>query len=70
MFAFHGERDRRIPFADGEEAVQRLQAAGYQATMRSFPGVGHGVPEVMRVPLLTALDELLGQALAGSTKSP
>ena len=70
VLAFHGERDRRIPFADGEDAVKRLASAGYHATMRSFPGVGHGVPEVMRVPIIEALDELLGRALAGSTKSP
>jgi len=70
VLAFHGERDSRIPFADGEDAVKRLASAGYHATMASFPGVGHRVPEAMRVQIIEALDGLLGRALAGSTKSP
>ncbi len=66
VFAFHGERDRRIPFADGEQAVKRLQTAGYRATMTGFPGVGHGIPQAMRATIMAVLDELLDGARRGA----
>jgi phospholipase/carboxylesterase len=65
VLAFHGESDRRIPFLDGKAALHRLHAAGFRATMTSFPGVGHGIPGAMHEQIIRALDELLDRTARG-----
>lgn len=53
--ALHGADDTRIPTAWAEETVRRLAAAGFDATLETFPGVGHGVSPPMRATLDAAL---------------
>ncbi|MEZ4390202.1 MAG: dienelactone hydrolase family protein [Polyangiales bacterium] len=60
--ALHGTDDRRIAFAQGEDATRALTALGFSATLRAFPGVGHAVPFEVR----QALYEALGVGAAGA----
>lgn len=51
IVALHGEADIRVDFAATAEAVQALSAAGFDATLRSYPGVEHTVSAQMRADL-------------------
>ena len=55
VIAFHGDADRRVPEARAALAVERLQAAGYDARIRRYPGVGHSISASMRRDLLAAI---------------
>lgn len=57
--AFHGMADARIPFADAERTVAQLTAAGIDAQLAAFPGVGHAVSSEMRRQIYAVLQELL-----------
>jgi phospholipase/carboxylesterase len=48
VVALHGREDARIPYAQGERAVKRLQEAGIAAQMVAFASVGHTISEPMR----------------------
>jgi len=54
----HGDADARIALADGQAAVAGLRAAGIDAQMRVFPGVGHAIPGPLRAALVAHLTEL------------
>lgn len=41
VWAFHGDQDRAVPLADGKEMVEAVTAAGGDATLTVYPGVGH-----------------------------
>lgn len=43
LLLLHGLADGVIPAAEGQEAAERLAAAGYDVTFRTEPGHGHGV---------------------------
>jgi phospholipase/carboxylesterase len=46
--ALHGKDDQRIQFDKAEQTVARLRAAGTEATLSGFDGVGHEVsPELL-----------------------
>jgi predicted esterase len=64
VLGFHGRDDRRIAYDDGARTIKTLQVAGIRAFLTGFPGVGHAIPEVMRVQVHAALRELLDQAQA------
>jgi phospholipase/carboxylesterase len=57
--AFHGDADTVIPHAAGEETVKALRAAGADATLRTYGGVGHTIPPKMRADLYETLAGLL-----------
>lgn len=61
VHAFHGTRDQRIPFADGERAVKRLQEAGFRAELTRFEGLGHSVAPTLRAALFDALEQALSR---------
>ena len=62
LVAFHGQSDRRIPFADGERTFARLEQAGFRGSLVAFSGVGHGIPPAMQAQITQALDEQLDRA--------
>lgn len=57
--ALHGEADEVLPFAPTQAAVERLRARGFDASIRSFPGVGHTVSAPMREALYAELRAML-----------
>jgi carboxymethylenebutenolidase len=42
LLEIHGEADRNVPVAKGEELVKLAQAVGAQAEQIVYPGRGHG----------------------------
>lgn len=62
LLAFHGQSDRRIPFADGERTFERFRDAGFHGSMVAFPGVGHGIPAAMQAQITAALNEQLDRS--------
>lgn len=57
--ALHGDADRRVPVSGAESTVQRLRAAGYRASVRLYPGVGHTISAAMRDDLFESLGRSL-----------
>jgi phospholipase/carboxylesterase len=57
--AFHGHDDVRIPYAAGERSVQALKEAGFDASVRGFPGLGHGISGEMQAEIFASLRTLL-----------
>ena len=55
IVALHGEADDRVAYAETVAAIEGLKAAGFDATLRSYPNVGHTITTQMR----TDLDALL-----------
>lgn len=55
--AFHGEADARVPIERARASVAALRAAGMDATLRAYPGVGHAIPPPLRADLLRAIAE-------------
>jgi phospholipase/carboxylesterase len=49
--ALHGTADPVVPFAPTQRLVEHLRARGYDATLQSFPGVGHAIAPEMLPPL-------------------
>ena len=46
LYLGHGEDDGVIGIEEGEDAAERLSAAGYAVTFERYAGVGHMVPPV------------------------
>jgi phospholipase/carboxylesterase len=46
--AMHGDADERIAIAAGRSTVEALARQGLDATLRSFAGVGHAIPDEVR----------------------
>lgn len=46
LYLGHGEDDGIIGIDEGEDAAERLSAAGYAVTFERYPGAGHMVPPV------------------------
>lgn len=67
ILAFHGEADRRIPLPDAEGTVRALTAQGASVTLKTYPGVGHAIPQTMRADLFQALSARLRQEAASLT---
>ena len=57
--AMHGDADPRVPVSAGRATVAALRAAGYDATMREFGGVGHTISSEMRAELDRTLREAI-----------
>jgi phospholipase/carboxylesterase len=62
VFALHGEKDPLISLESANWTVEALRSNGFDATLRSWPGVGHVlVPEVRAVlmtSVVSAVEEL------------
>jgi len=66
--ALHGGADSRVPVGAARGSVERLRAAGFDAELRVYDGVGHVVSTNMREDLYRALDELA--RTEGTTPGP
>lgn len=64
LIALHGQDDQRIPFAQAEATVARLQKVGTRASLEGFEGVGHTVSPAM----LARFHGLLREQLANVGK--
>ena len=53
--AFHGAADDLVPVEHARRTVFTLRAAGYDATLQEYAGVGHTVSEAMRQDALAAI---------------
>lgn len=60
--AFHGDKDDRVPTAEGRTTVQALSNVGFSATLREYPNVGHTVSSEMRLDWLAALEAAIERA--------
>ncbi len=60
IVAFHGVDDEVVPIGPVREAVRALADAGYPATLREYPGVGHSIPTPLRADWHAAVAEALG----------
>ncbi len=55
VVALHGEADRLIPMDAARWSVEALRANGYDATLQTWPGVGHNLSPAIRASLETAV---------------
>lgn len=53
--AVHGDADRLIHAADAEATVQALRTHGFDASLETFPGVGHALPRTVHHALCEAI---------------
>ena len=60
--AFHGVKDERVPYDGDQRTIARLKAVGTEATLTSFPGLGHTMPQEMLRPLFVALKSELARS--------
>lgn len=51
IVALHGEADTQVDYAATAAAVERLANVGFDATLRSYPDVGHTISDEMRSDL-------------------
>lgn len=69
IIAFHGQADKIVPFARGRELGDWLSAQGFDYDLKSFPEIGHRIPQPMAAPLHQTLDQLLAAPLAPTKKA-
>lgn len=62
--AFHGDADRVISVDDARDLMRHLTDHGWDATLGTFQGVGHGVPPIMRASLHAELAAAIRRAAA------
>lgn len=62
--ALHGEADPLLGFEPTQRLVARLVSAGFDASLRGFPGVGHVVPPQMRRELFDEIARGIADARA------
>lgn len=53
----HGDEDKRIPLGPTRDAVAALSARGWDASLETFPGVGHSLSPEMRARLYELISE-------------
>jgi len=54
--AFHGADDPLVPIEFARRTIAALAAAGYDASLREYAGIGHAVSDDMRRVALAAID--------------
>lgn len=64
LVSFHGDADHVVPFAVDKQSVEKLQAIGFSASLRTYPGVDHTITQEMRSDLFQALEEAVKRAAA------
>jgi phospholipase/carboxylesterase len=55
IFAFHGTIDERVPLPRGRQAAAGLRDLGFDVHFEEIQGVGHSIPDAVRLPLFSAL---------------
>mgnify|MGYP000167718098 CR=1 FL=1 len=66
ILALHGEADSVIPVDAPRATVAHLESIGWQADLKTWPGVGHSIPGPMR----SALDKALADGIKGRLAGP
>lgn len=64
LVSFHGDADHVVPIAVDKQSVERLTAIGFDATLRTYPGIDHTISPEMRRDLFQALEEAVRRAAA------
>ncbi len=64
IHALHGDADPAVRYGPTKAAVDALRARGWDATLSTYPGVGHAIPPPMRAEL----QRLLADALRDQTR--
>ena len=64
LVAFHGTADTVLAFKWGQGAVNAFKEQGNDATLKTYPGVGHTITPQMRADLWAELQKALPLALA------
>ncbi len=59
IFALHGDSDPIVPPAPTRDAVHRLEAAGWDASLRVFANVQHSVPQAVHAALCERLSDVV-----------
>jgi phospholipase/carboxylesterase len=65
VIAFHGEADRRVPFALGQRTAERLRKAGTNSAFTGYPGLAHGISPALERDYMAALREELDRLSSG-----
>lgn len=58
IIALHGTEDAQVPISKTRKLVRTLHRRGFDATLRSYPGVGHSIPPQVRADLSVLLTAL------------
>jgi len=61
IVAFHGDADALVPLAEDRKGVRLLEKRGVRVELREFPGVGHGLPPVMRGEIFASLSRAIAR---------
>jgi phospholipase/carboxylesterase len=69
IIALHGDQDAAVPYDAARGAVERLAALGFDATLRTYEGVGHMIPSEMRADLMKLLVAAAGDDAAAAGAS-
>jgi phospholipase/carboxylesterase len=59
LIAFHGTSDTVLQYKWGEDAVKAFKERGSDATLKSYPGVGHAMTPDMRADLWAEIQKAL-----------
>lgn len=57
--AFHGDADRIVELEKDRATSERFRSVGYQATLKTYPGVGHEVPPEEASDVRHAIEEAI-----------
>jgi phospholipase/carboxylesterase len=59
LIAFHGTNDNVLAYKWGQDAVRVFKERGNDATLKTYPGVGHALPLEMRADLWAEIQKAL-----------
>jgi phospholipase/carboxylesterase len=59
--AFHGTADDLVPIDFDRRTVAALAAAGYDASLREYAGIGHAVSDAMQRDALAVIEAAIGR---------
>ena len=64
LHVFHGEVDEIISVEAARDTVRRLRAAGHDVTLKTYPGLGHGIDRRLLEDFAAAADAALAAEAA------
>jgi phospholipase/carboxylesterase len=70
LVALHGEKDPLIPADSARWSVEALRGNGYDATLTTYPGVGHALSPPMRSALETTVVAAVAELTQAGTVLP
>ncbi len=63
---FHGDADKAVIYGPTKEAIEHLQAVGLDATLLTYPGVGHQITPEIHAELMQRIKETIATQSADS----